>query len=233
MSDELEAKLKRARSDLWKCRRDYKQEREARARLDEFLKIEGFRVGWSPDKHVLRQYGWVYAWSFPLHQYLDRLLYQRRSFTPEVRNRIMEIFTAIIAQLVAAGKYGICLPFDPRPVDIGAFVKRQERIRLKVYTPCVICEEDRITHDCHILPRSEGGPEHDDNYVALCPLHHHLFDHNRLLPKEWHDLMAAIAQKMEAARVYAEKIKLPLMQTFWSENSIAKQGNDVGLCVPS
>ena len=81
-----------------------------------------------------------------------------------------------------------------------------------------MCGEKRITLECHIIPRSEGGPLHRDNFVMLCPLHHHLFDHARLSKDEWEILSSALVGKMKSAIMYANQVRLPMLQAFWRED---------------
>ena len=100
----------------------------------------------------------------------------------------------------------------------GEYYPINKAIFYKTYDPCNICGEKRITHDCHIIPRVEGGPGHSDNFVTLCPLHHHLFDHSRLSEDEWEVLTKVIDGKMEAARVYAKEVRIPILKAFWNEN---------------
>lgn len=46
---------------------------------------------------------------------------------------------------------------------------------------CEICGWDRSSVDlCHIIDRSDGGSDKEDNLVLLCPNHHRLFDHGLL-----------------------------------------------------
>ena len=151
----------------------------------------------------------------------------------DVRNQIMNIVTAIIAQLVVIGKYGVKLPFDPREVDQGAinsgvvepeafdidqYLEDPDSIYIRHYDPCEICGEKRITHICHIVPRTYGGALHRDNFVILCPLHHHLFDHSRLNEDEWAILSNIINIKMDAAKIYANEVRLPMLKRFWKQS---------------
>ena len=53
------------------------------------------------------------------------------------------------------------------------------------YKECQICGFDRIIEIAHILPAAKGGQLSKENTVPLCPNHHHLFDHNRLLKEEF------------------------------------------------
>lgn len=50
---------------------------------------------------------------------------------------------------------------------------------------CQICGFDRIVEAAHIIPVSKKGLNTFDNLLALCPNHHHLFDHNRLEENEF------------------------------------------------
>jgi hypothetical protein len=206
--------LKKLKKELASCRRQLKEANAFNERLRSAIGFDELK-GWRPQEAIERQYGWVFAWLHPLYSYTNENV--GKPLTPDIRNRIQEIATAIIAQLAVSGKYGVTLPFDPRPVDGEAFMTKQQRPLQLIYPPCVICGESRITHDCHILPRTEGGPSHADNFIALCPLHHHLFDHDRLSPEEWANLREAIKGKMEAALVYADQVRLPRLEAFWRE----------------
>ena len=216
MPNTAASETRKLRTELNSCRRQLKEA------LDQYEQIRA-RVGydelkgWKPQKRIENQYGWVHAWLYPLSSYMNQHL--NEPLSPDVRNRIHEIVTAIIAQLAVQRKYGISLPNDPRPVDFEHFGAKQNRISNQAYDPCVICSETRITHECHIIPRSEGGPYHRDNLVSLCPLHHHLFDYHRLSRQEWRLLRKAIDDRMEAAVVYADKVHLSQLETFWSIES--------------
>lgn len=210
--DDLAAELKETRKQLRECRASLKESQALNKRLMKLMGAEELQ-GWKPDEQVQREYGWVYAWTYPLRVYLDQ--HADKPLTHDVRSRIVAITRAIIAQAVVMRKHGVELPFDPRDTDVASFVAKQQRIFLNQYEPCAICGEVRITHECHIIPRSEGGPSHRDN-VMLCPLHHHLFDHDRLLPEEWDKLMEVIKTKMEAAAVYARDVRLPRLEEYWA-----------------
>lgn len=208
--------LKKVKKQLRECRRSLKETRAANERLLKLLGAEKLQ-GWKPQEQVEREYGWIYAWLYPLREYLDQHIGQ--TLTHDIQWQITDLITAIIAQIVVLGKYGVKLPLDPRRTDVESFLAKQERTFRKEYDPCVICGETRITHDCHIIPHSEGGPFHRDNFVTLCPLHHHLFDQNRLLPEEWVRLMRVIETKMEAAIVYAREVRFPRLQQYWASIS--------------
>jgi len=210
--NDVDGQLKEAKKQLRDCKRKLKQSQAENERL---IKIIGQDElgGWKPQQQVEREYGWVHAWLFPLYSYLNQNVGQQ--LTPNIRNRVIDIIRAIIAQLVVEGRYGIKLPLSPCEVDVANFMAKQEKILKKEYEPCVICGENRITHECHIIPRSEGGPFHKDNFLTLCPLHHHLFDNNRLLPDEWDKVMAVIETKMEAAIIYAREIRLSQHRKYW------------------
>jgi len=212
MSDDLKTELRKFKRELSSCKRKLKETLEFNERLRSSVGYEELK-GWQPQKRIESQYGWVYAWLYPLSSYMNQNL--NSPLTPDVRNSIHNIVTAIIAQLAINGKYGIKLPHDPREVDQAQFSANQNNTIRKIYKPCTICGEKRITHECHIIPRSEGGPLHRDNFVMLCPLHHHLFDHARLSKSEWNMLADSLEGKMEAAVLYAHQVRLPMLRKFW------------------
>ena len=170
--------------------------------------------GWRPDPETIKMYGWVHTWLYPLSHYLEQ---NRKKKVDQISSEIENIVIATIAQLVMFGKYGITIPNDPRPFDLERSMERQAISYCLAYDPCVLCGETRITHDCHIIPKSEGGPDHRDNYLALCPLHHHLFDHFRLSRGEWQKLEIACSGKMEAAIIYNQEVRLPIQRTYWDK----------------
>jgi len=216
MSDNTANEFQKIKKELAVCKRQLKDARAFNERLRSTIGFDELD-GWKPQERIEKQYGWVFSWLYPLSSYMNQHLNEQ--LTPDTRNKIHEIVIAIIAQLVVSGKYGIKLPHEPREVDFAQFLKKQNNILQKSYEPCVICGEIRITHECHIIPRSEGGPLHRDNLVMLCPLHHHLFDNSRLSKSEWEILYTALSEKMESAIVYAIQVRLPMLQAFWRENS--------------
>lgn len=62
---------------------------------------------------------------------------------------------------------------------------------------CEICGFNRIVEACHIIPASKQGPNTPENLLALCPNHHHLFDHNRLTEEEFNK----IKDKVDASKI--------------------------------
>jgi 5-methylcytosine-specific restriction endonuclease McrA len=50
----------------------------------------------------------------------------------------------------------------------------------KTHKCCEICQFDRIIEAAHIIPVAKGGENKEENLLALCPNHHHLFDNNKL-----------------------------------------------------
>jgi len=80
--------------------------------------------GWKPNKRIEAQYGWVYAWLYPLNSYLNN----NNQISPDVRNKIMSIVTAIISQLSIHGKYGVKIPFEPKDVDLSNYFEKQKKI---------------------------------------------------------------------------------------------------------
>ncbi|MCD4752721.1 MAG: HNH endonuclease [Anaerolineaceae bacterium] len=215
MSEALESKVGKLKKELGLCKRKLQEIKKENENIREKVGYDVLK-GWTPQKRIESQYGWVYAWLYPLSSYMNQNL--NNILTPNIRNKINEIVNAIISQLAVHGKYGVTLPNDPRPTDIEKFLKSQ-RLRIsKIYEPCIICSENRITHECHIIPRSEGGPYHRDNLINLCPLHHHLFDHHRLNRLEWAKLRNVINEKMNAAIIYTDQVHLPQLEIFWKEN---------------
>jgi len=186
--------------------------------------------GWKPDPRIEMQYGWVHSWLTPLYNYMNHVAH----VDPYVRNKIVSIVKAVIAQLVISGKYGIDFPHEPKEGSIDLIEKQIKSYELN-FDPCVICGENRITHYCHIIPRSEGGPNHVDNFVILCPLHHHLFDNNRLNEDEWQVLMKVLETKMPSAVFYVKEVREKQLQRFWTnpkpvyplENGLHNRKSDI------
>jgi hypothetical protein len=159
--------------------------------------------------------GDIYQALFPLFMYLNDL--NGQSVTPEIRNKSVYIAEAIIRKLLIAHKYGIDIPVEARQSRIGSLEASQKIQREKIYPPCIICGETRITHECHIIPRSDGGPDHPDNYLWLCPLHHHLFDHGRLTKDEWGFIEKALDGKMESAVIFSTTVRLQMLKYKWGD----------------
>lgn len=185
--------------------------KELEAKNEELRASIGYEAlhGWKPNKTIENQYGWVYAWLYPLYVFLNECV------DPYVRNRVMSIVTAIISQMAIYGKYGVKIPLEPKEFDSESFMKKQEKYFERNYDACEICGEKRITHQCHIIPSSDGGPYHRDNYFTLCPLHHHLFDNSRLTQDEWKILSELINTKMESAIVYFKNVREKMQQDYW------------------
>lgn len=133
-----------------------------------------------------------------------------------LRNKIIAVFHSWIGSKKIKSKFGIDIPLHSTTVSYKAYLEKQNNSFYQTYNPCEICGENRIVNYCHILPYSEGGPDHESNYVILCPTHHHLFDHNRLSREEWSKLN--FSTKMPQAQEYIEKIKRPLMEKYWNKN---------------
>jgi hypothetical protein len=161
------------------------------------------------------QNGWVNSWLFPLYEFFES--HKGETINANLRNQALDIAQAIIAQLVVLGKYGIQLPHDVRTFDWQTSNAKKQSQFLKIYPPCAICGENRITDECHIIPRAHGGVNHADNFLSLCPLHHHLFDQARFTKSEWEKLELALDGKMEAAVIYTQTVRLRSMQFFWHE----------------
>jgi hypothetical protein len=184
--------------------------KELEARNEELRASVGYEElkGWRPNERLETQYGWVYTWLYPLQSYLSNA-------SPINPERVMSIVTAILAQMSINGKYGIKIPLEPVEYDSANYFEKQRKYIQRNYDPCVICGENRITHECHIIPRSDGGPDHRDNFFTLCPLHHHLFDNSRLNQDEWKILSELINTKMESAVIYFKQVREPMQQNYW------------------
>ena len=198
--------LAEARSQIRRLRRELKAADE---QIDALQKAAGLEVldGYEPNERITRMYGWLHTVLSPLTSlpYAD----------PNLRNQVHDTARAILVQLVLEGKYGIRAPLEVHASDVTQFVARQEKSLRREYPPCVICGEDRITHECHVLPAADGGPYHHENLIILCPLHHHLFDHHRLTQVEWAIVQEHLATKMESARLYAMQVRLVALQGWW------------------
>lgn len=136
----------------------------------------------------------------------------------QVRNQVIALLESWVGSKKIQNRLGVEIPLHAVPPSTESFLEKQARSREKSYGPCEICGENRISDFCHIVPRSEGGPNDERNYVYLCPNHHHLFDNNRLSEKEWGKI--DFSKKLEVAREYAQKVRLPLLQGFWNEKEI-------------
>lgn len=157
-----------------------------------------------------------------LHKLFDdflrehRLEMQTHNDVVDLRNRVVALLDSWIGAKKLESKFGIKIPLSATPPSIRDFLEKQARSNRKIYKPCEICGEDRVTHYCHIIPRADGGPHSNENYVYLCPVHHHLFDHNRLYKNEWDKI--DFTSKLPAAQEYANKMKLPMLQKLWEED---------------
>ena len=130
-----------------------------------------------------------------------------------LRNEVVALLKSWVASKKFESKFGIKLPLHSKPPSVEKFLEKQGRSFHNIYEPCEICGEDRITHYCHIIPKCNGGPDHEENYISLCPTHHHLFDHSRLNKSEWEKI--DLQKKMGAAHEYAVKVILPKQKKFW------------------
>jgi hypothetical protein len=176
--------------------------------------------GWKPDPRIETQYGWVHAWTYPLYTYLNA------NASPDVRNKAVAITKAIISQLTINAKYGISIPQEPKEVDDSFFIK-QAKYFIHEYDKCDICGEDRISHQCHIIPRAEGGAYNFENFVTLCPLHHHLFDNHRLNQEEWAVLLRVIEKKMPSAIEYSKYVREKQLNEFWANSANTSPRNEI------
>lgn len=169
-------------------------------------------------------YGKFHNDTYEFHKSLSELfanfLEKHPNIDINLNNEIIDLRTKIIALLDSwigakklENKFGIKIPLNSTPTSIKKFLDKQAGSRNQIYKPCEICNEKRVTHYCHIIPRSEGGPNDEKNYIYLCPLHHHLFDHFRLDKKEW--LKIDFSEKLQSSQEYIKNVTLPKMNNFW------------------
>jgi len=125
----------------------------------------------------------------------------------DLKNEISALLESWIGQKILETKFGIKIPLSSTTISIKAYMRKQQRSKTEVYEPCEICGEKRITNYCHIVPRMIGGPSAEENYLYLCPTHHHLFDGKRLSEEEWAKI--DFSSKSESARAYAKKYVEP------------------------
>ncbi|MCF7811516.1 HNH endonuclease, partial [bacterium] len=133
----------------------------------------------------------------------------------DLRNQLSALFLSWIGSKKLETKYGVKLTLHSKVINVGSYFEKQARIAGQNYIPCEICGENRITHFCHILPKEFGGPDVPENYICLCPTHHHLFDHSRLLKSEWEKI--DFSKKMIPAQEYVKNVRKRQLQTFWIE----------------
>jgi hypothetical protein len=131
----------------------------------------------------------------------------------DLRNKTIALLNFWIGSKKIESKFGIKIPLQTTTSSIKNFLEKQARSYNNNYKPCEICGEKRITHYCHIIPRNTGGPSDEKNYLYLCPLHHHLFDHNRLNKEEWE--VIDFSTKIKASQEYAKRVRLVQQQRFW------------------
>jgi len=133
----------------------------------------------------------------------------------DLRNQLSALFLSWVGSKKLETKYGVKLSLHSKVINVGLYSEKQARIAGKNYIPCEICGDNRVTHFCHILPKSFGGPDVPENFIYLCPTHHHLFDHSRLLESEWEKI--DFSKKMTPAQEYVNNVRKQQLQTFWDE----------------
>lgn len=142
-----------------------------------------------------------------------------RSDIYNLKEKIKALFISWVASKRLEEKFGIKIP--PHFIPLR---KKQAFPEMPIkfsFRPCDICGEDRITHHCHILPRADGGPDDEKNYLYLCPTHHALFDSGKLDKKELKNI--DISKKMQAAQKYFRQFILRRHKYWWQE--ILKKSN--------
>lgn len=128
----------------------------------------------------------------------------------DLRNEISALLESWIGQKILESKFGIKIPLSSSSFSIESYKKKQLRSKTEVYEPCEICGEKRISNYCHIVPRMLGGPSVEENYLYLCPTHHHLFDSKRLSAEEWAKI--DFSTKSDSAQAYAKKVIEPYVR---------------------
>lgn len=131
----------------------------------------------------------------------------------DLRNKVIALLNSWIGAKKLEIKFGVKIPLNSTPPSLNSFFEKQARSFQLKYRRCEVCGEGRITHFCHIIPRADGGPNDDENYLYLCPIHHHLFDHHRINKEEWAKI--DFSKKSESSREYVNKVMLPKLQRFW------------------
>ena len=147
--------LRELRRQLRVCRKALKDARDEITALCSVLDMGFMSKDWEPDARIERQYGPAFTWSYPLRSYLSSLDYDNMPLTRDVCGRVVAIFESVLLRMLAKQRYGLDLPHEERPSVMTE--ERMMRSLTLEYPPCVVCGEKRITHDCHILPRIEGG----------------------------------------------------------------------------
>jgi len=177
-------------------------------------------------KKIRRQYMYgkfhheTFEFRKALHELFDSFLQEHNKLPIKTKNELMDLknkITSLLKSWIGSkkleSKFGIKLPLSSTPPSIENFLEKQARSYSRVYKPCEVCGEDRVTHYCHIVPRSEGGADNEENYIYLCPLHHHLFDDDRLSKKEWNKI--DFSKKSKVSQEYVKKVRLPIQEKFW------------------
>ena len=135
----------------------------------------------------------------------------------DLRNKVVTLLNSWIGSKKIESKCGIKIPLHAHSPSLENILEKKAQLYNKIYEPCEICGENRITNNCHILPYSVGGPDDEENFVHLCPTHHHLFDHNRLNKEEWQKL--DFSKKLKASQEYVRTIRLPQLKEYWKNIS--------------
>lgn len=158
-------------------------------------------------------------WCWPLYCYLNDNI--GSVITANIRNKACNIYYTSMRQFIAKSKYGLELPFEVKELDLEHSDNRKLQMKNKTYDPCCLCGFSLITAECHIIPRAHAGPDHPDNFVYLCPNHHHLFDKHRLSKEEFENLLAFIktSKKMPSAIQYFDIVHRKAQTFFWQEHA--------------
>jgi len=164
------------------------------------------------------------------HSILQEFMRRNHSRLPtEIQNEINSMVGKIILKCTEVYKTDIMRMKYNLNIDLNNSEMTSEMARdrfLKRFHPCEVCCNTRITHLCHIIPRSEGGDDSPGNLVSLCPNHHYLFDRDKLTQKEWNSIKWKT--KAEKSFLYAMNVRLPMHQMYWKYNTSQFSGCQCG-----
>lgn len=152
-------------------------------------------------------------------------LIKNRAPAHEINNKVVEMrnisskyIENTVSEIAIQKKYGEIINVPVR--------KSYQKVEKSYGKPCQICDEKRVYNVCHIIPRSEGGPNGKGNYVILCPTHHFLLDHARLSKEEFESIERS--HLLPEARNYLENVHRKRHQMRWKYQTNRFSGCDCG-----
>ena len=123
----------------------------------------------------------------------------------DFRNEMCTIIGEIYQQLSIKSSLGLDINTSKRETRIKpAETSEQE---------CVICGENRIVNSCHIIPREHHGSYSKENFIFLCPTHHHLFDHAHLSEDEFNKI--DLKGKRDDSKTFFDRVHKKRHQMYW------------------